>query len=192
MDFDSSGVAYERMRRALDLLHLDPLKHEVSAKNTAKAEVSLLGTHLRDVLLRTFSIYAEVHDPSRGNEHSHLQDPSDNRYVSTDVLEHSGRPSWGENRRYGAFNGDMRIMSWAKRYREKVPLKMIGDPDLRGLNASQTRAIAMMLAERVSLVQGVRLEILVYGHMFSFFAATGNWEDQNDCRSREIAQGKFQ
>ena len=124
------------MRRALDLFNLNPYQHEISPKNTAKAEVSLLGTHLRDVLLRTFSM--------------------------SDLTESSHSQSSPDNRRCGAFVDDMRIMSWAKRYREKVPLKMIGDPDLDALNASQTKAIALMLAERVSLVQGVRLEDFLF------------------------------
>ena len=119
------------MRRALDLFNLNPYQHEISPKNTAKAEVSLLGTHLRDVLLRSISL-------------SEIDESSQSQTIS-------------DNRRCGAFVDDMRIMSWARRYKEKVPLKMIGDPDLDALNASQTKAIAMMLSERVSLVQGVRL-----------------------------------
>lgn len=52
------------------------------------------------------------------------------------------------------FEGDMRIKSWMERYSQDDPLVIEGDPEL-GLNQSQMKAVAMMLKERVSLVQGV-------------------------------------
>lgn len=55
-----------------------------------------------------------------------------------------------------SFDGDMRIKSWMERYARDNPLIMEGDPEL-GLNQSQMKAVAMMLKERVSLVQGVSI-----------------------------------
>jgi hypothetical protein len=57
----------------------------------------------------------------------------------------------------GAFKEDMRIQSWARRYSEVNPVRVEGDPVLSGLNATQTRAVAMMVGERISLVQGVSI-----------------------------------
>lgn len=46
------------------------------------------------------------------------------------------------------------IRSWVRRYEREDPITMIGDPDI-ALNPSQTRAVAMALSERLSLIQGV-------------------------------------
>jgi hypothetical protein len=53
------------------------------------------------------------------------------------------------------FRDNQLIHSWIERYRRDDPLVLPGDPDL-GLNASQTKAIAMALGDRLSLIQGVR------------------------------------
>ncbi|GAA6053563.1 hypothetical protein JCM3770_005196 [Rhodotorula araucariae] len=45
------------------------------------------------------------------------------------------------------------INSWIERYQRDDPLVLPGDPDL-GLNASQIKAIAMALGEKLSLIQG--------------------------------------
>lgn len=49
------------------------------------------------------------------------------------------------------------INSWIERYQRDDPIVLPGDPDL-GLNESQTKAIAMALGEKLSLIQGVRPE----------------------------------
>ncbi|BGP44197.1 hypothetical protein JCM10450v2_000006 [Rhodotorula kratochvilovae] len=49
--------------------------------------------------------------------------------------------------------GNQLINSWIERYQRDDPLELPGDPDL-GLNASQTKAIAMALGEKLSLIQG--------------------------------------
>jgi hypothetical protein len=55
----------------------------------------------------------------------------------------------------GLFEHDMRIRSWVQRRLQPAgTLRVEGDPDL-GLNESQERAVAMMLGNRLSLVQGV-------------------------------------
>jgi hypothetical protein len=83
------------------------------------------GTLLRDVLLRSFS--------------------------PDSVFDVPALPSWGHE---GAFAQDQRIQSWVKRHARPSPLHIQGDPDLKGMNTAQIRAIAAMLGERVSLVQG--------------------------------------
>lgn len=54
----------------------------------------------------------------------------------------------------GAFAHDQRIQSWVKRHSLPKAIRVEGDPELRGMNAAQTCAIATMLGERLSLVQG--------------------------------------
>lgn len=54
----------------------------------------------------------------------------------------------------GAFAGNQMIQSWARRYQKENPVVMEGDPKLN-LNRAQIRAIATMLGERLSLIQGV-------------------------------------
>lgn len=56
----------------------------------------------------------------------------------------------------GAFAENQLIQSWARRYQQENPVVMEGDPKLN-LNRPQIRAIATMLGERLSLIQGVRL-----------------------------------
>jgi len=88
-------------------------------------ELVLQGTYLWDVLLESFS-----DDP----------DPQ----------------SKSEENQPGIFFPNQQIQSWAKRYSVLGdPIEVEGDPKLLGLNATQRRAIAVMLKERVSLIQGV-------------------------------------
>ena len=54
----------------------------------------------------------------------------------------------------GAFKDDMRIQSWARRYVEIDPVVIKGNPDLSHLNRMQIRALAMMIGQRIRLIQG--------------------------------------
>lgn len=114
------------MRAAIQDLNFDPAEQE--QVSTARSETILQGTYLRDVILASFA-------PTR--EGAELK------------AQHSAvRP--------GVFAADQLIHSWARRYRVPGdPVVVEGDPDLGGLNATQRRAVALMLHERVSLVQGV-------------------------------------
>ncbi|KAG9311016.1 P-loop containing nucleoside triphosphate hydrolase protein [Chiua virens] len=127
LDAGRSNIIFERMRAAVLHFNHDPA-----------------GTHLRDVFLRSFS-------PASVSLHQPLQAPDEVLYVSHETLEHHSR----EGREHGGvFKDDMRIQSWAKRYARTNPIVMDGDPVLKGLNATQIRAVAMMIGERISLVQG--------------------------------------
>jgi hypothetical protein len=108
----------------------------------------LQGTHLRDVLLNSFdSSFERSHaDP--------LQSPDEVNYVPHETLEHDGRLAGDTG---GAFKDDMRIHSWARRYMKPNPVVVEGDPVLEGLNPTQIRAVATMIGERISLIQGVKL-----------------------------------
>lgn len=147
LDVGRSNIVYIRMREAISRFNQDPRvledPHLISPPDN---QFVLHGTHLRDVLLRSFS-------SDRPSLHVPLQPPDEVEYVPRGRLEHDSR----EVREHGgAFKEDMHIQSWARRYSQVNPIAIDGDPVLEGLNATQIRAIAMMIGERISLVQGVR------------------------------------
>jgi hypothetical protein len=114
---------------------------------SASPNTILQGTALRSILLSSFT-------PSSLPSHPHrlLQAPDDTTYIHS-TLSH---PSRTISDNFGVFRDDMRIASWCKRYARIEPVRVEGDPVL-DLNTTQVRAIAMMIGEHISLVQGVRL-----------------------------------
>ena len=133
------------MCHAIAQLHQDPRALQEDNSNPEN-ELVLLGTHLRDVILRSFSPSDDAHKPKP------FQAADDASYAGHDALDHSWKIG-GDHK--GIFKDDMRIQSWAKRYSRVDPIRVEGDPELHGLNATQVRAIAMMVGERISLVHGV-------------------------------------
>lgn len=125
------------------------LSHDVPAIEQATGDEQkymLHGTHLRHILLDSFS-------PTSESTHSTpLQQADEVNYVSHETLDHGSRVSRDLG---GVFKEDMRIMSWAKRYMRPNPVRVEGDPCLP-LNASQVGAVATMIGEGMSLIQGVR------------------------------------
>ena len=128
---------------------INRLSHDVPAIEQAAEsgqKYILHGTHLRHILLDSFS-------PTSESTHSTpLQRADEVKYVSLETLDHGSRVSKDSG---GAFKDDMRIMSWARRYMRPNPVRVEGDPCLP-LNASQIRAVATMIGEGMSLIQGVR------------------------------------
>ena len=145
LDVGRSNIIYDRMRTAISHFNHNPLLQKHTYASTAGRQMILNGTHLRDILLRSFS-------PALTSKHIPLQAADDARYISRETLDHASRESGDHG---GVFKDDMRIQSWVRRYSEMNPVKVEGDPVLSGLNATQTRAVAMMVRERISLVQGV-------------------------------------
>ncbi|KAG2076441.1 P-loop containing nucleoside triphosphate hydrolase protein [Suillus decipiens] len=146
LDVGRSNIMFIRMREAISRFHQDPqaLEDQSHLISSPDNQFILHGTHLRDVLLRSFS-------PDRPSLHVPLQAADEVEYVPRGRLEHDSR----EVREHGgAFREDMHIQSWARRYSRVNPIVIDGDPVLEGLNATQIRAIAMMIGERISLVQG--------------------------------------
>lgn len=147
LDLGRPSLVYERMRAAISHLQHEP---QVIEKMTPglSSEYILQGTQLRDVILRTF-------DPeiTPWQDHALLQAPDDVTYPSHDVLEHEGRGKT-DFEHLGAFRNDQRILSWAKRYSRAHPIVMDGDPAIN-LNDSQRKAMATMIGQRISLIQGV-------------------------------------
>lgn len=134
------------MRTAISHFNHD-VRAQESIEPAADREYILQGTYLRDILLRTFG------DEEGVDEHDALQEADDVSYVMRSDLDHS--PTEGAE---GAFKDDMRIQSWAKRYSKENPVVIEGDPVIEGLNDTQRRAMAMMIGQRASLVQGVSLD----------------------------------
>ncbi|KAH8114864.1 P-loop containing nucleoside triphosphate hydrolase protein [Phellopilus nigrolimitatus] len=127
LDLGHSNAVFERMREAIARLQCNPGYIERYPDNIpGKTEIILRGTHLRDVLLKSF---ASKKNSALDQQHACRLRP-------------------------GAFSEDMRIQSWTQRYRRPNPVVVEGDPVLAGLNATQVRAMAMMVGEQTSLVQG--------------------------------------
>ncbi|KAK7441735.1 hypothetical protein VKT23_016398 [Stygiomarasmius scandens] len=169
LDVGQSQFTYDQMRKAIATFAQDPKVHDEqsfylpasplsdnSRKEAFQKQYILQGTELRDVLLRSFepAEHPHVHRP--------LQDPDDTKYVESSVLDHESRKTMeisvpeevSPMDSGGAFQDDMLIQSWARRYSSPDPVVVEGDPSLEGLNESQRRAMAMMIRERISLVQG--------------------------------------
>ena len=55
---------------------------------------------------------------------------------------------------YDVLARNTKLQDWARRYQAPDPVAMKGDPELE-LNPTQVRAVATMLGQRISLIQGV-------------------------------------
>jgi hypothetical protein len=147
LDLGQSNIAYERMCHAITQLHQDPRILEKD-NSDPENELVLLGTHLRDVILYSFSSSKGAHEPQP------FQAADDASYAAHDALDHPGLIGAEHG---GIFKDDLRIQSWAKRHSRVKPIRVDGDPELHGLNATQIRAVAMMVGERISLIHGVKI-----------------------------------
>lgn len=147
LDVGRSSIVFDRMRAAIGRLGCDVASQESSPEADASdREFILQGTYLRDVLLRSFRppMSAAAEDTVDGEQTSSPSGP----LADYDLRTSEPSPK-------GIFAADMRIQSWARRYSRKEPLVVEGDPVLSGLNSTQIRAVAMMLDNRFTLVQGV-------------------------------------
>src|SRR6202034_4555399 len=98
-------VIFNRMRTAISHFNHNPLSLEQSDASLAfDRQLIFQGTHLRDVLLRSFS-------PAIASAHAPLQAADDVSYIPHETLEHASRESGDHG---GAFKDDMRIQSWAR------------------------------------------------------------------------------
>ena len=128
------------MIEALRSLHDDPEMQEWAT--TSRQEIALNGTSLRDVILSGFDKFSP-HD---------LLEPTD---VNARTSGHPEEPISTP----GFFVHHYDLMAWAHRYNRDSPYKQRGDPEIL-LNHSQVRAIAHMLSERISVVQGVSTSLV--------------------------------
>jgi hypothetical protein len=132
LDAYVSEIGYRRMRAAIEALNCDP--GEMQAASSLLSEYELHGTYLREELLEGF-----VQGISTSSSDTSIQQSNDM-----------------QSPRNGLFTSDERIDDWVRRYSHPMPERKEGDPELP-LNQSQTQAVAQMIGERFSLVQGVSL-----------------------------------
>lgn len=131
LDLSLSDVGYLRALEAMRAFNYDPeSQRSVPAQGE---EIILRGTSLRKELLGTWR--PPTTSSNQPIEIAHGQEISDTA---------SG----------GAFANNERVVDWARRYSLPNPERREGDPDIQ-LNTTQIQAIAQMLQERVSLIQGV-------------------------------------
>jgi hypothetical protein len=135
LDLGFCDVAYLRTLEAIKALNYNPEDQE--AQSDSGKEVILRGTYLRKELLQSRGLpeIISIVEPIIGNP------PGSPDNYSGAFLD-------------GAFAYDGQICDWAKRYSMPNPERKPGDPEIP-LNPTQVQAIAQMLRERISLVQGV-------------------------------------
>ncbi|KAH6904509.1 P-loop containing nucleoside triphosphate hydrolase protein [Coprinopsis sp. MPI-PUGE-AT-0042] len=133
IDLGKSNIVFERMKEAISQFTFNAkvLEDTTPASGT---EWAIRGTHLRDVLLEGFV-----------PEEDSLV-PGDKPAAQQAILTPTSN---------GAFADDVRISDWVHRYLQPIPEVKEGDMPLEGLNTSQMKAIASMIGNRISLVQGV-------------------------------------
>ena len=175
LDVGRSGIVYDRMRKAISQLNYDPAHAEAMEIHAKDRELILQGTYLRDILLRSFA-------PEDHEAEEDVDDPFD--YINYMEEEELPPRVDGEDEPAaaltldGLFRLDSHIQSWARRYSQPNPVVVEGDPLLEGLNSTQVRAVAMMLDNRFTLVQGVCIRHLInIIRMFTdtLFTATRDW-----------------
>ncbi|BGP21149.1 DNA helicase [Rhodotorula toruloides] len=137
---------YEEVRKA-QLAHI--VKGEVPRR---MHEVTLRGTDLRELIVPKpgDAAYAKL-EPKTVKYVDGAFEDADGVAITTpepavDALPAPSIPS-------ALLRDNQLINSWIMRYSRDGPIEMPGDPQL-GLNRSQTKAIAMALGQRLSLIQG--------------------------------------
>ncbi|KAF8966896.1 P-loop containing nucleoside triphosphate hydrolase protein [Flammula alnicola] len=147
LDLGRPNLMYERMRQAIGHFEHDPERIQKQVPEDPSHQYILHGTQLRDVILRSY-ISPPQEEQQEGVVDLETIDALANSSAENTKL---GVSPLAQN---GIFGNDQRIHSWARRYSQPNPIVMEGDPPLDGLNASQKRAMAAMIGERISLIQG--------------------------------------
>lgn len=177
IDVGYNDFAFRRQIEAINRLNLDPFAQDAlefvgrkpdepvlrcvedealhATRKRAKTEQRvLMGTGLRDLLLRRFQDdVAPATNPAPGDRSS----VSDAVHMKPTDIDATVSPTTYEEGAPSILAQNQLIQSWTRRYltREgQEPVAVEGDPHIP-LNPSQIRAIALMLSERLSLVQGV-------------------------------------
>lgn len=125
-------------------------------------EWSLVGTGVRELIVPDLDAAAEAeatrfkaNDPSAELFEDDNSPAAELAHLPLPILPIPGRPTDQlELNPSSLFTDNQLINSWIKRHQRDNPMSMTGDPILR-LNASQTKAVAMAMGERLSLIQGV-------------------------------------
>ena len=157
MDVGRSSIVFDRMRAAVTQLNYSAEDQDSTMSlGESDRENVLQGTYLRDVVLRSF----KSHTPPSEAEMDTEIEASQTEPQADSGSEDTPFPSLD-----GIFEDDFRIHSWATRFSRPDPIAVEGDPVLP-LNATQTQAVAMMVKNRISLVQGVCRSNLILKTLF--------------------------
>jgi hypothetical protein len=170
LDVGFCDVGYLRTLEAIKALNFNPEDQE--AQSTSSQEVILRGTYLRKEILQSRGL------PQISDQIDSPGAPDNSSGVFLD----------------GAFAHDERICDWAKRYSTPNPKRKAGDPEIP-LNPTQVQAIAQMLRERVSLVQGVCTLFQLPNNItltLTYSIASWDRKDSYYHRSRPVAKGSLQ
>ncbi|KAH9976642.1 AAA domain-containing protein [Lactifluus volemus] len=170
LDLGQSNIAYERMCTARD--NSDP-----------GTELVLLGTHLRDVFLRSFSSSEGAH------ERKSFQAADDASYAAHGALDHPGLTGVEQG---GVFKDDLRIQSWTRRYSRVEPIRVEGDPELNGLNATQIRAIAMMVGNESASFMGYESFLLFLVGLTIYSVAPGTGKSKTIVEAVRLLKADFE
>lgn len=153
IDIGLDTSSYALQSAAIDNLYLDPARQRAHNATQVAAvqhafvrsgvvptlrEWALQGTELREAIVPASAPQPPAQRPRAAEQKAAVADP-----LRSDLLRQN-----------------QLVNSWIERYRRDDPIVLPGDPDL-GLNASQTKAIAMALGDKLSLIQGVRCAVLL-------------------------------
>lgn len=149
----SSDIATQRMLAAVDMMNGD--LDELEASSSSTNEMILQGTRLRRELLASFyTAPSEVLKEGQEARHGEAEDQETRHSEDEGEGEGESEVVQAPISQRGIFANDQMIQSWATRYQKSSPLVMEGDPSI-DLNESQVMAMAMMIGNPLSLVQGV-------------------------------------
>lgn len=137
------------MQDAIRRLNLDPAVQEAQPPSATAFQSQSYSVAVDDVLPIEADAFASASAPIE-TEHmlvgTHLRD----------VIVGSSGQKESSQAGLGAFTENQHLLSWCRRQLSPhaSPIAIPGDPDVK-LNRSQLQAIALMLSQRASLIQGV-------------------------------------
>lgn len=152
VDLGRPNLIYNRMRTAISQLESDPAEIMKADPPQRSSEYILEGTQVRDVILNSFMPPAEETREVDKENVVAIDAPA-----SSSIGENSSALTVGPLAGEGIFKDDERIQGWARRYSLADLVTLEDDPPLDGLNSSQKKAMAAMIGQRFSLIQGVCL-----------------------------------
>ena len=139
IDLGLDTTSYALQSAAIDNLYLDPARQRAhNATQVAAVQHAFVGSGALPSLREWALQGTELREALVPRSETAIKEKEEESTLRSDLLR-----------------GNQLINSWIERYQRDDPLGLPGDPDL-GLNASQTKAIAMALGEKLSLIQGVR------------------------------------
>ena len=144
IDLWSSDIATQRMLEAMRCLKYN-VGDQIAEDVGAETETILSGTSLKDVLLKAQEVEVVATNSTEQPEKPQAPNLDSKLALPDDFFESPG-----------SFSADSRVQTWAVRHRRSPGMNMEGDPIIQNMNQSQIKAMALMISNRISLIQGVR------------------------------------